>query len=197
MVKRHLPVPHEFFCITDQFRVATELGCGIIPLQSDLPRWWGKMQLFDERWRNERVLFFDLDTLIIGDLTPLAQWSDGFGICENFTRRAGHKDWSCKYGSCVMSIPPFWGGAIWRQFEARKSEWMIAAGKFGDQWAIEQIYPFAFFLQNVMPPGYFVGYRELQQHQEKPPPDCSVVIYAGGRSPDTIGPEWARKAWHD
>src|SRR3546814_12241945 len=51
------------------------------------------------------LVYLDLDTVVAGDLAPLAGWDAGpFGLCANFTRLAGHSAWPCRYGSCVMSL---------------------------------------------------------------------------------------------
>lgn len=191
MVARHLPEAHRFVCLTDspiddvdveQIDVSTRL----------LPGWWAKMNLFDRRLMpSGRLLFFDLDTVIVGDLTPLAKWPGTFGICENFTRLAGNLSWPCRYGSCVMSLAPDFGEVVWRAFDRDPGGWMQRCPK-GDQQAIEAIYPDARFLQPDLPPGYFLGYRDLT---DKKPDTASVVIFAGRHDPSNTPHEWVRKEW--
>jgi len=42
MVSRHLPIPHEFVCITD--KPVPDVEC--IPLDTNLAGWWAKLYLF-------------------------------------------------------------------------------------------------------------------------------------------------------
>lgn len=54
-VSRHLALPHEFVCICE----------------SDKPGWWAKIDLFEPGRFAGRVLYLDLDTIIVGDLAEL------------------------------------------------------------------------------------------------------------------------------
>lgn len=76
-VARWLPVPHEFVCFTDltekgELMQLEAAGVQAIPLRYDWPGWWAKYEMYDPAWPFG-VLYFDLDTIIVGDLTPL--WS--------------------------------------------------------------------------------------------------------------------------
>ena len=64
-VAQHLPTPHRFLCLSD----VVGLPCERIPLKHDWPGWWAKIELFR---LPGPVLFFDLDTVIVGDLTDIA-----------------------------------------------------------------------------------------------------------------------------
>src|SRR5262245_43788508 len=89
MVSRHFRLPYTFYCLTDQPERCE--GVGFIDVTKlGLPGWWAKMVLFEPQWRsNNDVIYFDLDTVVIGDLTPLADVPGEFAICENFARLAG------------------------------------------------------------------------------------------------------------
>lgn len=186
MVARHLPIPHEFICFTDQ----PERPAGMRFFHTDRPGWWAKMLVFCwPTW--SRRLYFDLDTVIVGDLTPLAEWDGEFGICENFTKLAGHNSWDCNYGSCVMSLAPGWGMDVWNAFNADDKAIMESCPR-GDQQAIERLAPGATYLQDVTPPGYFLGYRDLTDSK---PEGCSVVVFAGSRKPDNCPHQWIKDEW--
>jgi hypothetical protein len=60
---------------------------------------------------------------------------------------------------------------------------------------IEKLVPNATILQDVLPAGYFLHYRDLDKHPDKCPPAASLVIYAGGRNPKNWGPRWALEEW--
>jgi len=74
MVRRHLPVPHRFVCLTDRpCRLPPAItACTITPVAPE--GWWSKVQLFNPAHRallGGRVLYLDLDVLVVGDLAPL------------------------------------------------------------------------------------------------------------------------------
>jgi len=65
-VAEHLPIPHRFVCLSD-----VPVPCERITLRFDWPGWWAKMNLFAPGLAGD-VLYFDLDTVINGDLTDIA-----------------------------------------------------------------------------------------------------------------------------
>jgi len=181
-----LPMRYKFMCITDR----TENIRGVDSyVETRLPGWWAKMELFNPAARpNGRIVYFDLDTVICDDLTPLAMWGGTFGICENFTKLAGSNSGGCNYGSCVMSLDHGFGSDIWNQFDPSR------VGDFprGDQQAIESFYPYATFLQRAMPDNFFLGYRHLTV---KKPDGCAVVVFAGANKPHNSQHGWIKDAW--
>jgi hypothetical protein len=191
MVKRHLRTPHRFVCLTDRPQDLPGIEC--IDVSSyGLPGWFAKMILFEPEWRaGERVLYFDLDTVICGDLTALAGLEVEFGICANFTKLKGLRT-VCSYGSCVMTIAPDRLCEVWEQFWDEPQGWIDAAGPHGDQWIIEKLAPAATLLQDACPGGFFLGYRDLT---DRKPPGCSLVIFAGRSKPHTCNEEWIVTEW--
>jgi hypothetical protein len=191
-VARHLRTEHNFVVLTDnnasvdgaQMRDVSHL---------QLPGWWAKMALFSPTVRGPgRCLYFDLDTVICGDLGPLAEFKAPFGICENFTRLSGNTSWPCRYGSCVMSFADGWGASVWATFNRSSRATMEDIGKYGDQMAIERLVPGAALLQRALPPGYFVGYRDIGP---TPPEGASIVVFAGRSKPENCTLHWVRKEW--
>lgn len=195
-VEKHLFRAHRFVCLTDRPNDLSSVDTVALP--SWLVGWWGKMALFDPSWRaEEKAVFFDLDTVIVGDLKPLSLVQVPFGICENFTRIAGNKQWPCRFGSCVMTFGLGFGADIWESFNKRRRELML--NRFGDQKVIEQLcgelVHEPVLLQRVLPAGYFVGYRDLPRYPDRPPPGASVIVFAGSQKPHNTACTWAREAW--
>lgn len=193
MVRRHLKVPHAFVCLTDRpercegvtFINRADLG---------LPGWWLKMALFEKRWREgSHVIFFDLDTVIVGDLAPLAQIAaePRFAISKNFTRLSGNLSWPCKYASSVLTIGPGFREDVWVQFQAQR-HMMEKFERYGDQRVIEELDPNATLLQDVLPEGYFCGYREITNCAPK---RAAVVTFGGSNKPHNCPVPWVQKAW--
>ncbi len=194
MVERHLVGQFRMVCLTDQpercegveFWDITSIG---------LPGWWAKMILFQGEWRQmHRVVFLDLDTVVIGNLAPLcavALGYNGFGICENFTRLAGNTGWPCKYNSSVMVLDSSLDDGVWRVFNARRSL-IERHNRYGDQMAIEELRPNATLLQRVLPVGYFHNYRNLTMTA---PPNAAIVNFGGRHKPANCDIPWVRQAW--
>lgn len=191
-VARHMPRPYRFVCLTD--RPDDFVGVRTADISATgLKGWWGKMALFDFAARQgERIVYLDLDTVIVGDLSPLADLDVEFGICGNFTRASGNTKYPCRYGSCVMTIGPAAGDSIWTGFRKAQGRLMAEAGTYGDQHAIERLAPSATLLQDVLPPGFFLGYRDLAEAR---PDGCSLVIFAGNAKPHNCDEKWIREAW--
>jgi hypothetical protein len=183
---------HDFVCLTD--RPGDLLDIQSVDISEHrLSGWWGKMALLDFASRSaNRVIFFDLDMVICGSLDPLTDVEPEFGICGSFTRAAGNAKWPCRYGSCVMSFAPFFGLDGWDRFNAGRDRWIGLAGIHGDQWVFEGLYPAATILQDVLPPGFFVGYRDFT---DRKPDGCAVAVFAGKVKPHDCKIDWIAKAW--
>lgn len=190
MVQQYLSLPHSFVCLTDHpHSISKVQSVGVGGYY--WPGWWSKMCLFEPSWRgNERVLYFDLDTLAIGPLDPLGNLECSFGICENFARLAG-LNWPCKYGSCVMTIGPEYGSEIWSAWKWDCERMMKNFARYGDQKVIEQVEPKATLLQSVLPEGFFVNKRELTEEM----PKASVVVFGGNSRPSNSEISWVKAEW--
>lgn len=79
MVKRGIRKDVSFYVLTDLLDVP-ELGdCRIIPLKDNLPGWWSKIELFrPDICEADRIIYFDLDTVITGSIDGLANLPSGF-----------------------------------------------------------------------------------------------------------------------
>jgi len=69
MVAKHLPLEHKFVCMSN-----VAVPCERIPLEHDWEGWWSKIELFRPGLFKGKVLFLDLDTVIVGDLAPLFEF---------------------------------------------------------------------------------------------------------------------------
>ena len=194
MVTKHLPQVFRAVCLTDHDEVP--LGVERVDIsRHHLPQWWGKMALFDPVWRqDETVLYLDLDTVIVGSLTVLANVRD-FAICESFVLAGGHPNWPCRYGSCVMVLGPKTPTDVFTRFMGNRSSLVQQAGQYGDQKVIEILVPDATLLQHELPTGFFMDRRELLLHKKVKPQATSVVAFAGPLRPANCDIPWIQEAW--
>ena len=204
-VESNLTGPYTFTCVTDSQVTAFALPSDIrvVNIASyNLPGWWAKMALFLPEVRGGMdgpALYFDLDTVIAGDLDPLARaaFALPFSTCANFTQIRQRRQnqavtWPCRYGSCVMTFPARYGVDVYKGFEAYSGSWMEKAGRYGDQAVIEALVPDAELLQDHLPRGFFLHYKDLTDAQ----PDAARVVVFGGRNkPHNTKTAWVQRLW--
>ena len=77
MVSRNMSVPYQFVCLTN-----TEVNCEKISLINDWPGWWSKLELFRPGLFDDKVLYLDLDVLILKDLTELVTYPSPFILAK-------------------------------------------------------------------------------------------------------------------
>lgn len=70
----------DFFALSD----VEVPGVQIVPMEFNYPHWWAKMELMDPRIAGD-LLYFDLDTTIVGDLSDLAAIGT-WAPCADFYR---------------------------------------------------------------------------------------------------------------
>lgn len=132
MVKRHLTIPHEFVCLTDRPHLLKKINAIGIPSPKPYPGWWSKLRLFDARIQDmaDRVLYLDLDTLVVDSLDPIAKFPAPFaaiphvGKFEGLHGRAVVK----RYNSSVMSFDRDAMADVWRAWSPP-----VARRLWGDQ----------------------------------------------------------------
>lgn len=200
MVERYLPYDHEFICLTDQQDHQNDPNITFIDISHwKLHTWFAKMLIFNhDVVGSGKILYIDLDMVIAGDLRPLVDLDIDFGICQNFTQirqtREGKVTWPCRYGSCVMLLSDRWARhQFWEQFWNRSWQWITEARQFGDQWIIEKMYGGAVYLQDMLPEGYFLHYRDFT---DTPKPDAHILVFAGKSKPMNCKIEWIKKLWN-
>jgi len=84
------------------------IRCETLPIVPDLPTWWGKLTLFGHPIPG-RILYFDLDTVIVGNIDGFAAYDGPFCLIKPFYRGRG-------FASGVMSIGPDFGSHVWDRF---------------------------------------------------------------------------------
>lgn len=86
MARRWIARPFEFVCLTDH---AEQLPAGITPVPVPAPGphvkgWWAKLELFNPANQfTGRVLYLDLDTLLVADLEPIIRFPASFALAPH------------------------------------------------------------------------------------------------------------------
>lgn len=177
MVDQNLTVPHRFVCLTDD---ATGLTCNTKKLPWQLHGWWSKLYLHRAGLLEGKVLYLDLDTLIVDNLDFVTEYEGDFAILRDFYRPDG-------YGSGVM---------LWNK--PQPHVWKLwfddpVIHPLGDQGIIEMLVPKADRLQDVWPEK-FVSFKE--SCQDGIPKGAAVVCFHGTpKPPDFADDHWVSRIW--
>jgi len=202
MIARHLPVDHEFFCLTDQPSFGPADIHFIDITKYGLKGWFAKMLIFNREVVGDgRILYIDLDMVIARCLEPLVNLDidSMLGICENFTRihqrnNGGQIKWPCGFGSCVMLLGKDYGTEVWDKFWENSWKHITDAKQFGDQYIIEKLTAGnAVLLQDLLPEGYFLHYRDFT---DKPDPRAAILVFGGRRNPMNCQIPWIKQLWN-
>jgi hypothetical protein len=162
-VRKHLHAPYRFVCMSD-----VDVPCERIPLRHDFAGWWAKLELF---YLDGPVLFFDLDTVIAGDITPIVEYDHVFTAVSDFYRPRALQ-------SCMMA----WSDAT--PFRGIIDDYLsdpISAGRSHQKYLERYIKPV--FFQDLWP-GKVVSYKATRNRA-----GASVVCYHGKPRPRDTG--WA------
>jgi len=135
MVSRHLHEPHRFICITDDPK---HIKCETYPLWDNPVEINGrnnytKLRLFkDAHLFGERIMYLDLDTLILDDISHLARYADDFVIC---------KGRGAKYNSSYYLLKSGTHQHVWDNFTKDSPAYVKSLNKAGtDQvWISDQV----------------------------------------------------------
>ena len=186
MVTRNLrDVPFRFVCITD----ITIPGVECWPIFEatkgyKLTGWWAKLAMF-ELLRDQRVLYFDLDTAIVGPLEPLVESLAGvpFAAIADPNLQA-----------MICSAVMYWEG----DHSDIYLDWLDSGSpkefpvSIGDQAWIYSRRPDCDRIQ-VLAPDLLKSYK-LDKLSEGVPEECSVVYFHGKPRPHTLK-NWVADIW--
>jgi len=172
-------------CFTERPRgLPSDVEARRLP-EPTLPGWWGKLALFKPGlWpEGERILFLDLDTVILGPIDPIAAYAGPFAILRDFY-------FPTRLQSAVMAWPAGWGAHIWQTFEEAGRPMDERATDQG--WIMRTERTSAVRLQDVFP-GRFVSYK--LDCQDGPPAGASVLCFHGKPRPHEATAAWVAREW--
>lgn len=190
MVARNLGRETEgkFVCFTDQ---PDELPAQIevLPIPEGVEGWWAKLWLFSPELfpEGDRVVYFDLDTVIVGDLDDIFAYDGEFAILRDFFRPDGLQ-------SSVMAWPAGIYPGIWKLWD----KWGRPEKDGGDQAWIEEFFTAFHIAPDIWQdryPGKFCSYK----FHCKPFPNegTSVVVFHGEPRPHNCGQAWVEAMWSE
>lgn len=189
MVRRNIVegYPGAFYCITDD-PDGLDPAIRVLPLPDDLERWWGKLYMFKRGLFHDgsRMLFMDLDTLIVGSLNRLVEYDGQFATLRDFGGNG--------LGPAIIA----WEAG---EFAAGVWEEWVAAGKprnpRGDQGWMTDLHQGRFpkmidILQELYP-GDFCSFKF--DCDPMFPKGTKVVCFHGEPRPHNCTVEWVQNCW--
>lgn len=176
----HPGVDFEFVCLTDDdIRWAWA-----VPLQHGWPGWWSKIELFRPGLFGGPVLYLDLDTLVLGDLSEIVSYDGPFAMLSDFYRP------KVAQSGVMMWTPSDETAAIYET--VRADEARILYSYRGDGEFLHDQLPSADRIQDLCP-GQVVSYKV---HARQGPPENARLVCAHG-PPKWNDPAagWAYHRW--
>lgn len=172
-VERNLTVPYRFVCLSN-----VDVPCERIDLSHDWRGWWAKLELFRPDIEG-RILYFDLDTVIVGNLDEMAS-------VEKFTMIRGFMV-PTRRGSGVMMLTdrkPVWDAWIEKPDMTLKDGDQEFIGKFCEAVWQDEV------------PGAVVSYKNDVLPENRFEHRARVIAFHGKPRPHQLPPEhWMRDYW--
>jgi hypothetical protein len=204
MVKRNLTLPHRFVCLSD----VEDVPCERIPLIANWPGFYSKIELYRPGLFKGPVLYFDLDTVIHGNIDALAHkaMQSTFGCTSD--PKGGHFNSSVvsftvdcsavfeefgKTGTWIQN----WHHHVWFTLRRFGLDGLIALGSsYGDQGFTEaslQEHGVPIVHLDAALPGTFSIYNYGGATTSEPA--GSVCLMMGRPKPHEISSGWVPQHW--
>jgi hypothetical protein len=164
---------HRFICLSD-----VDVPCERIALTEQWPGWWSKLELFRPDIDGD-LLYFDLDTIITGDLSDMAA-INRLAIMRDVYRPDGLQ-------SSVMYIPQDEKSKVWERFTAHPEHYMAQYASGGDQAFLEPLWGERATIWQEALPGQLASYKADHIAECGVPDNCRAVIFHGRPKPEDIG----------
>jgi len=207
MVSRHLTVPYEFVCLTDDAESIDGVRSIVQPGAGYAKLWWQKIHMFDPNLPVKgRILFFDLDVVIHDRIDRLASYlPDQFVGIHDFNR-AFHKNWM-NLNSSVLAWNHGTVSHIWNDFQKNPA---VAQRLHGDQdwiwqtskqlikfWPKEWIQSYKWEVRKREQLTVSNGKRQFKtvDHSVEVHPDCSVTVFHGDPKPQDVQDKFVVDNW--
>lgn len=197
MVTRHCPIPFSFVCITPHH----DLPDGVIRMTPPTPpvgqsvagnsekNWWHKVGLFspDLFGPSMRILYLDLDVVIINSLEEILKANDPFCMIENFGPNKGH---AAHNSSCMLWTPSVFTAEIFNKFDAT-----VPTQLHGDQCWIWRVMTDENISDFERHQCISFKYERAQQQWRHRTDKTSVVVFHGRPKPHDCKDAEVAKHW--
>lgn len=187
-VKRHLTMPYEFICLTDDSSIDF---CRTIPLKHRWKGWWSKIEVFRAGLVDtNRIIYFDLDTVILNNIDILTEQDYDFIALQPFNPKKRNNPYLMN--SSIMS----WKNTgefnfLYDQFNTKSSDGrfrgdqdyigsqLIRKGKKYKHWQL--------LIDGI--------YSYKRNCKDEIPKETKVVCFHGRPRPSKVKKEWVEENW--
>lgn len=207
MVARHLTLPYEFVCLTDDANSIEGVRSIVQPNAGYSKGWWHKVHMFDSSLPIAgRILYFDLDVVIHANINKLAQFEpDHFLGIHDFNRKF-HATWH-QVNSSVLCWTHGTQNHIYDRFKKSPGE---ALRLHGDQdwiWKLskdtmkfypaEWIQSYKWEVRSKEDVAIINGKRRFKQdrHDVVPHRECCVTVFHGDPKPQDVKDKFVVDNW--
>lgn len=187
MVSKNLNIPYKFVCLTN---VDLDTNCIKLSRPNDLVGWWSKMELFRRDLFTGRVLYLDLDLVILDSLIPFVEYKTDFGIIKAFGNKGKEKKGVVHgYNSSVMVWDAVYG---YNYFDSFINNWEFNIKTFrGDQ-------DFIAWKSNnklkTFPSSWVTKLRYLDNFDDIP--NNKIILCMPGKNKNAVMKfKWMKKIW--
>ena len=207
MCARHLTVPYEFHCLTeDPTRLDPDVNIIALPDLPGIKTWWSKLYMFaPELPLQGTILFFDLDVVIFRNIDCLfAQQPGTFQIIRDFNR-CRVKDWKLS-NSSVMRWEKGSLDYLWQDFKDRSN--IVMGNNHGDQdyitkraaddinhWPDEWIRSYKWEMIGRKDTKIIKGKKHIFQHPPTITEENRVAVFHGKPNPMECGDQFVVDNW--
>lgn len=178
-VAQHISAAYKFVCLSD-----VDVPCERIPLESDWPGWWAKMELYR---LSGTVIYLDLDSLVTGDLASMARSEPGFTMVSDFNMpeqgNSSAMSWNGDYSGLTDEFAKN-PDAIMAHYDAKGR-----GPKIGDQGYVHDTLKSVDFF----PASDVVSFKKHARNYC--PASARVVSFHGKPKCDEKAAGWAYEAW--
>lgn len=206
MVSRHLTIPYEFVCLTDDKHPIDGVRSIVIPNAGYTKGWWHKVHMFDPSLPlNGRILYMDLDVIVCGNIDNLFTYhsNDFLGI-RDFNRK-----FHTTFNSLNSSVMCWNAGEKSYIFDQFISNIVGAQRMHGDQdwiwhvakhdikfWPDEWIQSYKWEIRDKNEVAYNQGVRTFKTIRNPSiPKSCNIVVFHGDPKPENIKDPFVLDNW--
>ena len=208
MVNRHLTVPHEIACLTDDQHPIEGVRTIYQPNAQYAKGWWHKVHMFDPTLPLAgRVLYMDLDVVICNNIDKLATYRpDTFVGIHDFNRKF-HATWHY-LNSSVMAWTHGTQSHIYNQFKSRPSDaqrlqgdqdwiWKLSKDKI-QFWPRDWIMSYKWEIRSREELTILNGKRQFKEvkNDVNVLPDCSIAVFHGDPNPCAVQDKFVLDNWY-
>ena len=174
-IERNTNVEHKFVCYSD--RIIQNIETRLLP--TGLEGWWNKIYLFDSMHREEKnnIIFFDLDTVITGNIDWFMNYNGKFAILDKGIVDGG--DATGYLATCIYAFDSGKNQYLWDIF---KKDLSITKKMAGDQdFVTYNIDRNEIDIIQKMKPNGVRSYKHggIYEFIDEPPDDLSIILFHG------------------